>query len=68
MSLMYNFYLNIFPIQIKIMNIIGQKYYFHFIEIRSYDHIPWAKKEKLIEIREDSNLKTEFNGTELTEF
>ncbi|KAE9530082.1 hypothetical protein AGLY_011544 [Aphis glycines] len=33
-----------------------------------YDHIPWAAKEQLIEIREDSTLETEFNEKELTEF
>jgi len=32
-----------------------------------YDHIPWAAKEKLIEIREDSILETEFHKKEPTE-
>ncbi|KAL4089671.1 hypothetical protein QTP88_024670 [Uroleucon formosanum] len=33
-----------------------------------YDHIPWAIKEQLIEIREDSTLEFEFHEKELSEF
>lgn len=33
-----------------------------------YDHIPWAIKEQLIEIREDSTLESEFHEKELSEF
>jgi len=33
-----------------------------------YDHVSWAAKELLIEIRKNSTLETEFNEKELTEF
>ncbi|KAL4127373.1 hypothetical protein QTP88_011547 [Uroleucon formosanum] len=33
-----------------------------------YDHIPWAIKEQLIEIREDSTLESEFHEKELSKF
>jgi len=33
-----------------------------------YDHISWAAKEQLIEIRENSTLETKFNEKELTDF